>query len=83
MVRSILSRKKQKAKDFDIVANPEFLMGGRGLLDFHYPDRTLIGASSERAKCIIRSLYEQVIQGITPGLGPGTTDHSHIIRCWS
>lgn len=62
LLRSILCRSKQEGKDFDIVANPEFLSEGNGLTDFFYPDRIVIGTSSEKAKEIMRSLYDPIVK---------------------
>lgn len=75
LVLSILRREKQEGEHFDIVSNPEFLREGKGVYDFFYPDRIVIGASSDKAKGIMRAVYEPVIQGGTPWLeevaGPG------------
>ncbi len=57
LVRSILSRKKRESVDFDIVSNPEFLREGKGLYDFFYPDRIVIGTDSEKARQILQELY--------------------------
>ena len=62
LIQGMLSREKSEGKDFDIVANPEFLREGKGLYDFFYPDRIVIGAHSARARDIMRELYEPVIQ---------------------
>ena len=63
LVRSILNRKRTEGRHFDIVVNPEFLREGSGIHDFFYPDRIVIGTSSERALNIMRDLYYPVIQG--------------------
>ena len=63
LVLSILRRERVEGKDFDIVANPEFLREGKGLYDFFYPDRIVIGASSEKARSVMRALYEPILLG--------------------
>lgn len=60
LVRSILGRQRREGEDFDIVANPEFLREGKGLADFFHPSRIVVGASSERALTIMRTLYEPI-----------------------
>ena len=61
LILSILGRDRREGEDFDIVANPEFLREGKGLHDFFYPDRIVIGTSSERARRTMRSLYEPIV----------------------
>lgn len=64
LVGSILKRKKQEGKDFDIVSNPEFLREGKGLYDFFNPTRIVIGANSDKARQIMRQLYAPFIGAI-------------------
>ena len=45
----------------DIVNNPEFLRQGAALEDFLKPDRVVIGCASERAKNLMRELYEPFV----------------------
>ncbi len=43
--------------DIDVASNPEFLREGSAIGDFMRPDRIVIGASSERAREVMRRLY--------------------------
>ena len=63
IVLSVLGREKAEGRDFGIVANPEFLREGKGLYDFFYPDRIVVGALSQRARSTMRALYEPVVEG--------------------
>lgn len=51
-----------RARDFAVVANPEFLREGRAIEDSLRPDRILVGAHSERAFAEMRRLYEPLIE---------------------
>ncbi len=52
----ILSR-NISPEDFDLVSNPEFLREGSAVGDFLNPDRIVIGATSRKAKNIMKELY--------------------------
>jgi UDPglucose 6-dehydrogenase len=43
--------------EFDIASNPEFLREGSAIEDFMRPDRVVIGATSERAREVMRRIY--------------------------
>ena len=60
-VRTILGRGLEEGVDFDVVVNPEFLREGKGLRDFFYPDRIVIGTASERAAGLMRELYAPIV----------------------
>jgi UDPglucose 6-dehydrogenase len=72
MVRSILRRELVEGQEFDIVSNPEFLREGKGLFDFFYPDRLVIGADSKKAAGVLLELYAPIIHGQVsfPGKSP-------------
>lgn len=57
----ILNRARRD--DFDVATNPEFLREGSAVSDFLYPDRIVVGASSERAFLLLRNLWSPLIDG--------------------
>ncbi|BDQ01722.1 UDP-glucose/GDP-mannose dehydrogenase family protein [Ignavibacterium sp.] len=63
-VKEILFQKG--AKSFDVASNPEFLREGFAVDDFMKPDRIVIGAESEKAFKLLRSLYEPFVRQGNP-----------------
>lgn len=60
-----LNQRKQKIS-FDIVSNPEFLREGKAVIDCQRPDRVVIGYESEKAKEIMKKVYDVLFINETP-----------------
>ncbi|MHB1183327.1 MAG: UDP-glucose dehydrogenase family protein [Desulfobulbia bacterium] len=52
--------------DFDVVSNPEFLREGAAINDFMRPDRVVLGTDSERAKEVLKEIYNPLYLNSTP-----------------
>ncbi|MBF0093239.1 MAG: UDP-glucose/GDP-mannose dehydrogenase family protein [Alphaproteobacteria bacterium] len=59
-------RAERPDADFDVVSNPEFLREGSAIDDFMRPDRVVIGATTERAREVMRKLYRVLYLIETP-----------------
>ncbi len=70
-VNAVISDTLKKRSDavgveYDVVSNPEFLKEGVAINDFLHPDRIVIGASTERAKHLMLSLYRHFTENGHP-----------------
>jgi len=61
-VAETIRRYNSTAKSFDVVSNPEFLREGSAIHDTMYPDRIVIGASSARARAVMKKIYEPILR---------------------
>jgi UDPglucose 6-dehydrogenase len=49
---------RRSPREFDVVANPEFLKEGAAIEDFTRPDRIIVGTDNPRTAALLRALYE-------------------------
>jgi len=66
-IQKILDKRKA-VFEFDVVSNPEFLREGKAVRDCLTPDRVVIGTESEKAKEIMKRVYDVLYINQTPFL---------------
>jgi UDPglucose 6-dehydrogenase len=62
-IRRVILRNGGSRETFDVVSNPEFLREGTAVEDFLHPDRIVVGADSERAAALLKSIYAPLTTG--------------------
>lgn len=73
-IRKVFLRNGVAPDLFDVASNPEFLREGTAVVDFLHGDRIVVGADSERARDLLRRVYEPLTAGgyyELPGALPG------------
>jgi UDPglucose 6-dehydrogenase len=56
------SNNKENIHTFDVISNPEFLREGTAIYDTFFPDRIVLGSTSQKAIDLMIKLYEKIIK---------------------
>ena len=73
-IRRVIERNGVSKELFDVTSNPEFLREGTAVVDFLHADRIVLGAATERAGNLLKSIYRPLTSGDyynIPGSVPG------------
>lgn len=62
LIEDAMSPTQLRMRNFGVVSNPEFLREGSAVEDFLYPDRIVLGSSSEDALDQVALLYDPIIR---------------------
>jgi len=62
-IRRVVERNGVPCELFDVASNPEFLREGTAVVDFLHADRIVVGADTDRACDLMRSIYEPLTSG--------------------
>ena len=66
-IEKILSELCEKNM-FSVVSNPEFLKEGAAIKDFQFPDRIVIGTDEQKARAVLKEIYQPLLSKETPML---------------
>jgi UDPglucose 6-dehydrogenase len=73
-IRRVIERNGVPKDLFDVTSNPEFLREGTAVVDFLHADRIVVGAATENAANLLKSIYAPLTSGDyynIPGSVPG------------
>jgi UDPglucose 6-dehydrogenase len=59
-------REENPEAEFDVASNPEFLREGAAINDFMRPDRVVVGTDSEKAREVMKEVYDPLFLLSTP-----------------
>ena len=62
-IRKIMRLNGADENSFDVASNPEFLREGTAVTDFLYPDRIVLGADTEYASQVLKTIYQPLTSG--------------------
>ncbi|MCC7077197.1 MAG: UDP-glucose/GDP-mannose dehydrogenase family protein [Acidimicrobiia bacterium] len=62
LIEDAMSPSQVRMRNFGVVSNPEFLREGSAVADFLYPDRIVLGSSSQDALDQVALLYDTIVR---------------------